>query len=212
MTTKCKTQGCERDSHTRGWCAAHYKRVTRTGSDLSEIPLSGCAKTVHQRLFEKTVVNELNGCVEWIAASVPFGYGLIAYQGKQQYAHRVSWQLKHGDIPHGMFVLHRCDNPRCVNADHLFLGTLSDNTKDMIRKNRQRLNPAHGERNWMKKNGYKLSGENNGYSKLKFSDVSEIRRLGKTNKTQKDIAEIFSVSRSTVGRILRGESWLHYSF
>lgn len=206
----CKTDGCERLAHTRGWCSAHYKRVTRTGSDMPEIELSGCAKTPTKRLFEKAVKNDETGCLEWIAASVPFGYGVIAYKGKQQYAHRVAWQLKNGDIPSGMYVLHKCDNPRCINTDHLFLGTLSDNTQDMIKKNRQRLNPATGNRNWMSKNGHLFSGEKNPSSKLCKSTVDEIKHLGSNNLTQKQIAEIIGVSRATVGRILRGESWLLY--
>lgn len=88
-----------------------------------------------------------DGCWEYTGARGTFGYGNVNI-GASRYdrAHRVSWRLTHGAIPGGMQVLHRCDNPPCVRPDHLFLGTPSDNVRDMMGKARgggQFAAPAH---------------------------------------------------------------------
>lgn len=75
-------------------------------------------------------------CWVWVAGHDGYGYGAIRYKGKSVVTHRVSWEMANGLIPDGMKVLHRCDNPPCVNPDHLFLGTHQDNMADMKEKKR----------------------------------------------------------------------------
>lgn len=83
-----------------------------------------------------------NGCWPWQGSKNQSGYGLYHYMGKHTTAHRVAWQVFTGDrIPNGLLVLHRCDNPPCVNPEHLFLGTNRDNTLDAIAKGR--MKPSH---------------------------------------------------------------------
>src|SRR4029077_20972173 len=80
-------------------------------------------------------VNKIDGC--WLGTAAVAGkgdYGYFGFQGKIQRAHRVSWILTFGEIPDGLFVLHKCDTPLCVRPDHLFLGTQQDNVDDMARK------------------------------------------------------------------------------
>jgi len=75
-------------------------------------------------------------CWEWQGGKKPDGYGSAGYEGKSDLAHRVAWKLTKGPIPKGMYICHSCDNPACCNPAHLFLGTQSDNMKDMIVKGR----------------------------------------------------------------------------
>lgn len=81
-----------------------------------------------------------NGCVEYTRALTTGGYGQIRIPGQSWSAHRLAWTLTHGNIPSGNYVCHSCDNPRCVNPEHLFLGTATDNNRDMARKGRLRHN------------------------------------------------------------------------
>ena len=87
--------------------------------------------------FEKFVIPEPNsGCFLWLGTVTGRGYGRLRSGGRVYAAHRFAWMLEHGPIPPGLFVLHRCDNPPCVNTRHLFLGTAADNAHDCVSKGR----------------------------------------------------------------------------
>lgn len=80
-----------------------------------------------------------NDCWIWTGAARPTGYGICRWRQRPDGAHRVSWEMANGRaVPDGMYVLHRCDNPQCVNPRHLFVGTHSDNMRDMLAKGRGR--------------------------------------------------------------------------
>jgi len=88
-----------------------------------------------ERFLEKTKRAD-SGCLEWLACRNTKGYGWFRFDGRNQVAHRVAWMLEHGDIPEGLCICHTCDNRICVDVDHLFLGTVKDNNRDMFLKGR----------------------------------------------------------------------------
>lgn len=106
-------------------------------------------------------------------------------------AHRLAWAIQFGNVPDGKDVLHSCDNPPCVNWQHLFLGTQMDNMKDMKGKGRQ------------------AKGEGTGMAKLTAENVSKIRGLQGFEMTQQQIADVYGVSRGTIGMVLSGQAWQH---
>lgn len=88
------------------------------------------------RFWSKACVLDESECWEWQGSRNWQGYGWAQPSGKNRGAHRVAWLLTHGSIPDGLWVLHHCDNPPCVNPSHLFLGTATDNERDKVRKGR----------------------------------------------------------------------------
>jgi len=109
--------------------------------------------------------------------------------------HRLSWILFYGEIPDGMWVLHRCDNRKCVNPNHLYLGTHNDNMDDKVKRHRCRAKSQ--------------PGEINGRSKLTDSDVLLIRSFASCGMSHGKIAAISKINKAQVGKIIRGQSWKH---
>ena len=145
-----------------------------------------------RRLFE--FHETYRGC--WICishrANSGYGYTVIRRNGTTVLLHRYMYEKYRGAIPGGMCVLHHCDNPACNNPDHLFLGTMADNTRDMINKGRGKQ-PG-------------LKGIDNGRAVLTETRVREIRTATDTHRA---IAKIYGISHANVGRIKRGEIWKH---
>jgi transposase len=138
-------------------------------------------------------VSGSDGCWIWKGAKTPRGYGQARYFGKTWKAHRLSYLFHVGDIPEGMSVCHRCDNPTCVNPSHLFLGTHDDNMQDMRAKGRNVAQP----------------GTKNGRAKLTRNDVIAIREMAATGTRTGTIARQFGVSGQTVFGIVTGREWKH---
>lgn len=152
-------------------------------------------KTDSERFWEKVNVvgKKEDACWEWLASKNKKGYGLFRYQNKNVSTHRYSWILHYGEIPDELFVLHKCDNPSCVNPKHLFLGTNEDNMKDMSRKGRSGA----------------MSGNLHPNSKLSEDIVVEIFNLKKNGLLGKEIADIYNVTPQLISGILNGKGWKH---
>ena len=137
--------------------------------------------------------SSIDDCWEWQAGrSSRYGYFFIP--PRNQLAHRVSWMFTYGDIPEGMCVCHKCDNVFCVNPNHLFLGTQTDNMRDMKSKGRER----------------KARGEKAGSSKLTEDQVRLIKEMKFVERRKnREIAQAFGVHQSTVERIVYGRTWTH---
>jgi hypothetical protein len=102
--------------------------------------------------FWNNATKKDSGCLEWDGLKYPTGYGCVKWKSKNTYSHRVAWELSNGEIPDGFHVCHHCDNPCCINPDHLFLGTVADNMHDRDAKGRGR----YGENRLSLKNSSKL--------------------------------------------------------
>lgn len=142
--------------------------------------------------FKIGIKDKANGC--WnVNPTARGGYGKIQAFGKPMSYHRVSYELFNGSIPKGLHVCHKCDNPKCVNPEHLFLGSSLDNMRDKISKGRHK--------------GAK-SGEQHHRAKLTIWQVEDIRKLCQLGEiSQYDIAELFGVSQTTVNNIKTGKRW-----
>ena len=111
--------------------------------------------------FEKYVIPEpMSGCFLWIGSVDGGGYGTFWDGRGRAKAHRYAWGQKHGPIPEGMHVCHKCDNPPCVNPLHLFLGTAKDNARDKIRKGREKGGGATNRAKTHCINGHEFTPEN----------------------------------------------------
>lgn len=149
------------------------------------------------------------GCLVWMRSGVPKGYGVMWYEGKQQYVHRLSWVANNGPIPDGIMVCHHCDNPACINPNHLFLGTAKQNSEDMVKKGRANGGAPSGDKNPASINPEIVQGIKNGNAKLTDEDVRDIRSLCEFGILQKDIAYVFGIRQCHVSRINKRQSWRH---
>lgn len=163
-------------------------------------------------------VAKSNGCWLWQASKSIAGYGqfkLRSYVGV--FAHRLSWEIAHGVIADGLWVLHKCDTPACVNPEHLFLGTCVDNVRDMYAKGRNAPIPRpplaalpRGSDHFLRKHPERAPrGERCGVSKLKATQVIEIRQLAGVGRSKSDLAALFGVTQPTIHKIVRRLRWAH---
>lgn len=158
LNRSCKACGSgfqkrHRDSMTQ-WAGRMYCSKSCANRDHERQP-------VHVR-FWNFVSKSQDGCWLWNGTKDGGGYGQIStFRGEAPAkAHRVSWEMRNGEIPAGMSICHKCDTPSCVNPDHLFIGTQADNARDMVSKGRWNKKSAlnlipgqMGKLGWRKRNG-----------------------------------------------------------
>lgn len=140
-------------------------------------------KSIEERFWPK--VEKTDYCWNWIAALNCEGYGQFKLNGTMKAAHRVSWEIHNGPIQNQLHVLHKCDNPQCINPDHLFLGTHQDNSDDKMAKNRQSV-------------------------KLTKEQVLEIRyKYSLGNTSTRKLANEYKIHNTTISRIIHRKYWNH---
>jgi predicted DNA-binding protein (UPF0251 family) len=164
---------------------------------------------LYNRFISKVKRTDGDGCWTWTANTRNGRYGAFHMFDRDVMAHRASWLLHRGEIPDGMCVCHKCDNPICVNPGHLFLGTASDNMRDMSRKGRGGV--AKGARNGKSTKPEKTPrGESAGQSKLTNEQVMALRADGRlSGLSQRKLAEKYGITQATVWNILNGNTWKH---
>ncbi len=145
-----------------------------------------------ERFFAKTKPINQNGCIEWTACTDK-GYGVFYMNGTNILAHRFAYKLFHGQLSKTDCVLHKCDNPICINHEHLFLGSRDDNNKDRNNKGRQ----------------FHARGELQGAHKLKEFQVLDIRKRIALGERNMDLALEYKVSRDMISLIKHKKRWKH---
>jgi hypothetical protein len=156
------------------------------------------SKPLEERFWKRVQLGTSRQCWEWApwATKAKGNYGVF-YPGKPHpngfrvFAHRQSWELAHGKIPKGLCVCHKCDNPPCVNPNHLFLGSKSDNIIDMHEKGRANH----------------VSGESHGCSKINSRTARKIKDMRANGNRIFEIAETLRLSRAIVSRVVNGINW-----
>lgn len=167
-------------------------------------------------------VCKIDGCWEWQKWKDKDGYGLIKIEKSYHRAHRVSWSLHNSEIPEGLVVMHLCDNPRCVNPNHLALGTVAANNFDRNRKGRSAKGDQNGSRKYPERvsKGIRKAraekperfarGERSARSRLKPEQVIEIRRAYAAKElNQVQLAEIYKISQASLSYLILRKSWKH---
>lgn len=149
------------------------------------------------------------GCWLWTGAVSHNGYGKLWTGTATVPAHRYSYTLHTGAIPDGLSVLHRCDTPACVNPEHLFLGTHTDNMADMVQKRRQYRTAPRPSIPGATTGSVWIRGSKNGNARLTDEKVVELRALHGEGWTQRELAERFGMDQTTISDVARRKTWKH---
>lgn len=189
----CVIDGCTRpvgQVRRQGWCNHHYSRWQRLSDPLApNKTLKGLS--LAEKLERGSSISP-NGCRVWQGKKHDaMGYARIEVDGRMQYVHRLSWERAHGPVPDGMVLMHSCDNPSCINLNHLSIGTQQENVRDMVRKGRcdrrgDKANPA----------------------KLTWSQVRELRQLDAAGISRRELSRHFGISVSQVDNIRHNRHWI----
>lgn len=143
--------------------------------------------------FDDKIFYSPDGCWYWTGARTPLGYGTFSLNRKSYRAHRLSYQMHKGDIPEGLCVCHSCDNRLCVNPDHLWLGTVQENSIDMVKKGRRHDN----------------AGEKHGNCKINTEQAITIKSLLGEGVRMAEISKRIQIPYETIRNIKRGDTWKH---
>jgi hypothetical protein len=185
----CRIDNCLKKAIAKELCNRHYLQIQNYGKTfISRIEANDYLEK--EGFFRNYKIDIKTGCWVWVRHKDLDGYGTFGLKGKNYKAHRWAYKLYNGIIPKGLSVCHTCDNRCCVNPEHLFVGTTTDNMADKASKNRQ------------------AKGSKNGKAILTEEKVLEIKKALK-NSTIVEVAAKFKVAKSTISHIRSGRTWGH---
>jgi len=187
----CSFPSCKRLHKARGFCEMHYLRLKSHGDPSVRKRRAPVLLSLSELMARTTMSSD--GCWNWNGALNTSGYAWMSYLGRSRIVSRVAWELENGPISVGLCVLHRCDNRKCINPSHLFLGDNLTNQRDMIAKGR----------------GRKAFGSRSGVAKLNEQLVVQMREAYSLGSTPTDIARQHGLPRSTVWHALNKRTWRH---
>nr|WP_276530690.1 HNH endonuclease signature motif containing protein [Burkholderia multivorans] len=192
LSDACTFPGCAGKYYSKGYCVKHYQRIRAHGDPT--VCLATPVPAAQRFASSFRVVGE---CWIWCGTINDQGYGVLTVGSKSDksnrkvLAHRFSFELHNGPLPHGMNACHRCDTPACVNPGHLFAGTQADNVADMVAKGRNQ------------------KGSQNGQAKIDEVIAAQILTAVNNGSTRASVARDFGVARSLVSLIAAGKRWAH---
>lgn len=198
MEPKCSFSGCSKKAHSKGLCGSHYQQQRR-GEELRPLQQQFHGLSEKER-FMKWVAVQPNGCWNWIGSTRKMK-NTSQYEwhgqwrnaaGENELTHRAAWRLFKGEFPNVAHVLHKCDNPKCVNVEHLYLGNHYQNMADMWARGRAKPGLVQGSKH--------------GMAKLTEEKVREIRE---SSESAKEIAQRMGVARTTIYDVRNGKIWNH---
>ncbi|WP_416975616.1 HNH endonuclease signature motif containing protein [Streptomyces sp. 4F14] len=192
MIRRCSLNDCSNKHYGNGYCQKHYHRARRHGDPHAPGIRGHRPIPVGERIAARTVLD--GGCLMYQSKrKTRSGHVTIYRDGQYIGVHRAAWELANGPVPANLYVLHRCDRPRCVNVAHLFLGTIADNNADRDQKGRH----------------VALRGSANGTAKLDEAAVAQIKLRLTEGESTYAVADAFGVTQSAVWLIRAGRTWKH---
>lgn len=153
-----------------------------------------------KQIFWDMVIKQDSGCWEWTGRTTPRGYGTIFIDGKGYLTHRVAWTITNGFIPKGLYICHHCDNRKCINPDHLFLGTQKDNIQDCILKGR--LDSALNNLRTITRSRRKLTQRQADTIRQEYQDIKD------SKSATRMLADKYGVSTVNIWGIINNQSYL----
>jgi hypothetical protein len=170
-------------------------------------PLTLTAVQDHNFWRKIAIPNDSEECWTWVAGKNGRGYGIFGI-GKTTLAHRIMWRVTYGGIGAGICVCHSCDNPACVNPDHLWLGTNLDNTVDKVSKGRAKA--PSGRRHYTHRKPHLIRrGTQRRGAKLDDDKVRRIRGMMGPDENPRAAAELFGVSTTLIRHVFQRRIWTH---
>jgi hypothetical protein len=184
----CKIPNCVKPAKKRGWCEMHYCRWRSTGDPL-KTKIGGWDETASEKLQRRSQP-AASGCIEWTGACDEDGYGKFTKKGWPDRAHKAAYIVAHGDIPEGQIVRHTCDNPPCINPQHLVAGTFADNAADRVQRER-------------------FNRESNRFNRVRLSmDLArEIRVKHSQGVSRCALAAEYGVGADQISRVIHHNNW-----